>query len=101
MDKEAQEKVAEYLYKNFTVDGAKSMLFWSGVRDSLRQRLLKDARQILSLVLPKDKPPLLSDEEIWVATDYEPNKGEPLTLQDGRKVAQAQREAGIKWYSQH
>ena len=45
----AREKIAEYLYKNFTVDGAKSMPYWSGVRDSLRQRLLAKADEILSI----------------------------------------------------
>ena len=33
---------------------------------------------------------ILTNAEIWEATRYEPNNKEPLTLQDGRRVAKAQ-----------
>ena len=33
---------------------------------------------------------LLTDNEIWLATNYEPNRKEPLTIQDGGRVAKAQ-----------
>ena len=51
------------------------------------------------VILPEGEPQVLSDGEIWAVTNYEPNKEEPLTLQDGRKVAQAQRDSDIKFYS--
>lgn len=94
MDK--REKIAEYLYMYFTVDGAKSMPGWSGVRDSLRQRLLEHADQILSLFT---QPPLLSDEEIHSIKNlkYSPDMDEAeLFMIALRGVAQAQKDLCIK-----
>ena len=82
MGKEAQEKLSKL---RLEVYGA--------------QLTERDIEQILTLIIPKDKPPLLSEEEIekieknWFNTPLD-KRVDPEML-----IAQAQREADIKFYA--
>ena len=44
----------------------------------------------------KARDTVISDGKIWEITNYEPHSKEPLTLQDGRRVAKAQAEISFK-----
>lgn len=116
MDKEAQEKMAKYLYYQST--SSLSGVSWNALTDiedksgnisSTKRYWFKEAAQILVLIkelgyrkLPKDKPPLLNDKELRLAIA----EGEEMddyigAITDGdRGIAQAQRVADIKWFEQ-
>ena len=104
---ELREKIAEIVLEYD--DKLKSFL--AGLNDHPSFTECIDA--LLALIVPKDKPPLLSDEEILEAhstVDLDSCRvkhcREDRTFIDSAKVvklnhqaiAQAQREADIKWY---
>jgi len=101
MDKEAQEKIAEIINEAVT-EG----IYYP--REPYADRAIEKITQVLEGYRkpPKDKPPLLSDEEM--ESIYKSNlRGKPYSYfpeevyspaQQRHDIAQAQREADIKHY---
>lgn len=87
MDKEAQEHIGYFLSVAQKIGKNRDYL---NVRGSARA-LLNQLEQLGYRKLPKDKPPLLRDEEITEVSFCK-------TMGRYKEVAQAQREADIKWY---
>lgn len=98
MDKEAQEKIVKILNEPLKAP-------WAGnAVDTIQAGIEYQALEILQTLeqlgyrkLPKEEPPLLSDEEIIQALDNLIASSQVIKRPE-RAVAQAQREADIKWY---
>lgn len=103
MDKEAQEKIAEILSQPIKIDllGARARGF-KGIEKKPNARvsqILQALRQLGYRKLPKDKPPLLSDEKLNALWRCEKGLPEWATWEVPKWFAkQAQREADIKHY---
>lgn len=93
MDKEAQEKIANWLHDK-CLSGLTD--FWSKClwEKNLAIEILNKIKELGYRKL-KDKPPLLSDEKLErLLSEYSGNRRPYLY----RRIAQAQREADIKHY---
>ena len=98
MDKEAQKKIADIIVCTHS-------MFDERYEPASAEEFHDEANQILTSLkelgyrkLPKDKPPLLSDEKLPHWIKY-PDGGKGDVIEAYKAVAQAQREADIKFYS--
>ena len=97
MDKEAREKIEQELTE------FAEMIY--NFRDAMTIRNIKENMRSFLLAnhlkpIPKDKPPVLSDEEILQIYHHLPDAetDAEMAMLGGEAVAQAQREADIKHY---
>ncbi|MBA7581213.1 hypothetical protein ES708_23115 [subsurface metagenome] len=95
MDKEAQREIVRFLgiAQKIGKDGGYLDVWGNTIT------LLNQLGQLGYRKLPKDKPPLLSDEEIVEARIENWSKPSGKRIPKDRAIAQAQREADIKFYS--
>lgn len=64
-----------------------------------KKNIVADITDQILAIIPKDKPPLLSAKQLEaIAGTIEDAPPSPIRCVTMRKVAQAQREADIKWY---
>jgi len=113
MDNKAQEKTGDIIYETLKENGVKENRAF--ITDIISEALCKAGYH----KLPKDKPPLLSDEELWkVGEPCIQDKPCPFGIADEpcgidgkanddkcilcgmQSIAQAQREADIKHYEE-
>jgi hypothetical protein len=101
MDMEAIERIGVAYcegLRRFDIDLDYYTPLGKKIGDTFADQILKKLDE-LGLLLPQEKPPLLSDEEMLIILD---NHWENFLIKAYReKVAQSQREADIKHYEQN